>query len=284
VNPQAVSSRRVVGPLISVVKRLVRKSIRWYVQPQIEELRQQVEELRQRMERVEPLQQRVARLESHLFARPHINPENVRVPPGPNAGETFDYVGFEYQFRGPRSRIQDILRFYVPYFRDRTVVLDLGCGRGEFLDVLGEVGGIATGVENHAGQAAECRRRGHQVIEADLFEHVNSLPDASIDGFFAGHVIEHLPFSVLVQLYHRAYRKLKPGGVFIAETVNPHCTAAFKFFYLDPTHVAPLFPEVMNFVAESSGFARTEILFPIPCDDPQHIYHDSCVYALLAEK
>jgi len=270
-----------VGPLISLVKRLVRKSIRWYVQPQIEELRQ-------RLDRVEPLQQQFAhletRLERQLFARPHMNPENLPVRTNPDVGEAFDYVGFEYLFRGPQSRIQDILRFYVPYFRDRKVVFDLGCGRGEFLDVLREVGGIATGVDSHAGQAAECRRRGHQVIEADLFEHVSSLPDASIDGFFAGHVIEHLPFPVLVQLYHRACRKLKPGGVFIAETVNPHCTPAFKFFYLDPTHIAPLFPEVMKFVAESAGFARTEILFPISCDDPQHIYHESCVYAILAEK
>jgi SAM-dependent methyltransferase len=278
-EPQTVSNRRVVGPLMALVKKLVRKSIRWYVQPQ-------VDELRQRLDRIDaiPLLERIDRLEGQLFTRPHINPEYTPTQPSEDGGESFDYVGFEYKFRGPPSRIRNILRFYVPYFRDRANVLDLGCGRGEFLDVLREQGLAATGVESHAGQAAECRRHGHHVIEADLFDYVSSLPDASVDGLFAGHVIEHLPFPRLVQLYHRACRKLKPGGVFIAETVNPHCTPAFKFFYLDPTHVAPLFPEVMEFVGQSTGFARTEILFPIPCTDPQRIYHESCVYALLAQK
>jgi 2-polyprenyl-3-methyl-5-hydroxy-6-metoxy-1,4-benzoquinol methylase len=276
VEPQTRSNKRVVGPLVALVKRIVRKSVRWYVQPQVDELQA----------RVVQLERQQAYLTRMASTRPYINPEFVRGQVNPNVGDSFDYVGFEHKFRGPNSQIRNLLRFYVPYFHDRRLILDLGCGRGEFLDVLREAGvTTAAGVESHSGQAEECRRKGHTVHESDISDYLRSLPDESVDGLFSAHVIEHIPFAQLTKLFHLFRRKLKPGGVMIAETINPHCLASFKLFYLDPTHIAPLFPEVVQFLGESVGFSKNTILYPERGQSmaPDRVWHESGEYALLAE-
>jgi 2-polyprenyl-3-methyl-5-hydroxy-6-metoxy-1,4-benzoquinol methylase len=277
VEPQIQSHRRVVGPLVSLVKKLARRAVRWYVQPQLDE----------QQDRIIRLEQQQAYLKRMMCTRPHIDPEFVRGQANPAIGESFDYVGFERKFRGPSGLIRDLLRCYVPFFRDRKTIFDLGCGRGEFLDVLREAGiTTAAGVESHAGQAEECCRKGHVVHVANIGDYLHSVPDESVDGLFSAHVIEHIPFAELTKLFHVFRRKLRPGGVMIAETVNPHCLAAFKLFYLDPTHIAPLFPEVVHFLGESVGFSKCSIIHPDrgQCLEPDRIWHESGEYALVAER
>jgi O-antigen chain-terminating methyltransferase len=180
--------------------------------------------------------------------------------------------------------LEERFKFYLPYVTADPPVVDLGCGRGEFLGLLQEAGIDAVGVEFHGGQAEECRRRGLSVVQGDMFEYLTSVTDGSVGCAFSAQVIEHIPFDRLHALFRLCYRKLKPGGLVIAETVNPHCTAAFKFFWLDPTHIAPLFPETMQFLAESVGFRDVRIVYPQPGGDPQRLYHECGEYAIVGRK
>ena len=226
--------------------------------------------------------ERLERIERHVFAKPYVNPEFVRAAPRSAGDDRFDYYSFEEKFRGPSRVIHDKLRFYLSYVLNREVILDLGCGRGEFLDVLKEHGLSGIGVEIDSDQATECRSRGHKVVQEDLGDYLRGLPDGSVDAIFSAQVIEHVPFKELVTLFALASRKLKPDGIMIAETVNPHCTAAFKFFWLDPSHIAPLYPEVVHFLAESAGFGAVEIVYPEANADPQRAYHECGDYAVVA--
>lgn len=226
----------------------------------------------------------IRRLEKQVFARPYVNSEFTRARDVPDGA--FDYEAFEEKFRGPPDAIRQQLRFYVPLLAGRGVVIDLGCGRGELLEVLGEAGIPARGVEIHPGQARTARAKGLEVIEADLLEYLGTLPDGAQDVIISTQVIEHVPLAALDRLLGLAFRKLRAGGLFIAETVNVHSTAAFKFFYLDPTHHQPLFPEVLQLMCESKGFRRIEIVYPrAPTgSDPERLYHDCGEFAVVAEK
>ena len=263
------------------VKSILPASVRQTLRSLLEQI---LEPLVQREVRRSSFALRLERIERQVFAKPYVNPEFVRAAPRPANNDRFDYYGFEQKFRGPSRVIHDQLRFYLPYFLDREVILDLGCGRGEFLDVLRERGLSGIGVEIDADQAAECRDKGHNVVQGDLGDYLTRLPDESVDAIFSAQVVEHLPFNELVTLFCLAFRKLKPDGLMIAETVNPHCTAAFKFFWLDPSHIAPLYPEVVHFLAESAGFGTVEIVYPELNADPQRLYHECGNYALVATK
>jgi O-antigen chain-terminating methyltransferase len=223
---------------------------------------------------------RVKRLERQVLARPYVNPQFTRARHRPG-DESFDYAEFENKFRGPDGLIRDHLGYFVPHLEACRKVIDLGCGRGELLEVLREAGIPAVGVEANADQAAAARAKSLEIVEADLFEHLQSLPDESLDAIVSAQVIEHIPFDRMVALFHLSHRKLREGGVFIAETVNPHCTAAFKFFYMDATHVTVIYPEVAQFVAETAGFAHVEIIYPV-AGDPTGLYHDCGEYAVKA--
>lgn len=270
-------------PLQAFVRRLIPASARRRLRALLERLFEPV--IEEHVSRtVSHLDQRLRRIEQQIFSRPYVNPEFIRAQPDPTGDDSFDYCGFQEKFRGPSRMIQDKLRFYLPYFRDRRTIVDIGCGRGEFLEVLRESGLSAVGVEINAGQVAECHRKGLNIVQADLFDYLRALPDQSVDGIFCAQVIEHISSKEVGALFKLSYRKLTPGGVMVAETVNPHCSAAFKFFWLDPTHVAPLYPEVLQFLAESAGFGRADIFYPLAEGDPCHLYHECGEYAIIAEK
>jgi len=265
-----------VGRLLPTrLRRQLRVFLEQILEPIVEKLLPSV---------VSSLDRRIERIEQQVFARPYINPEFTRAQARPGELDSFDYYGFEQKFRGPSSVIKDKLRFYLPYVQDRRMIVDIGCGRGEFLEILRESGLLAVGVEIEPDQVAECQRKGLNVVQQDLLDYLRSLTDQSVDAIFSAQLIEHIPFKELVALFGLSYRKLKPGGLMIAETVNPHCTAAFRFFYLDPTHFAPLFPEVLQFLAESAGFGKVEIVYPVSDGDPRQLYHECGEYAIVAEK
>ena len=223
------------------------------------------------------------RVERQLFAMPYVNPNFDR--PSPDAaGAEFDYAGFEQKFRGPSKVVEEKLRFYVPYVQGLSPVVDLGCGRGEFLSVLREAGTKALGVEVHPGQINECRGKDLEVVHADMFDYLDSVSDGSLGAVFSAQVIEHIGWARLNTLFKLAFQKIQPGGLMIAETVNPHCPAAFKFFWLDPTHVAPLFPEAVQFLAEAAGFDEVQIVYPVVDGDPRRAYHDCGDYAVVARR
>ena len=177
------------------------------------------------------------------------------------------YRAFEEKFRGPRELIKSRLQIYLPfilplreYWPDAQAV-DLGCGRGEWLELLNEQGFYAQGVDLDDGMLAACRELGLSVQTGDALEFLKALPDASqsiISGF---HIAEHLPFDALQELASQALRVLKPAGLLILETPNPeNLVVATSNFYLDPTHKRPLPSLLLSFLAEFAGFKRNTIV------------------------
>jgi len=140
-------------------------------------------------------------------------------------------------------------------------VLDVGCGRGEWLELLRDRQLHARGVDLNRAMIADCRQRGLEVIESDAIKYLGGLPEASVGAVTGFHLIEHLPLEVLFELWDAALQALKPGGVAIFETPNPNnLFVSTRYFYLDPTHRHPIPPQLGQFLAESRGFRRVEIL------------------------
>ena len=173
------------------------------------------------------------------------------------------YRGFEDVFRGPEDFIRERQRVYLRHLGGRAPVLDLGCGRGEFLDLLSEAGVAAAGIDLDEGMVARCREKGHAVERADAIEWLAAQPAGSLGAIFSAQVIEHLPHAELTRLLDLAARVLEPGGVLIAETVNPHPIASFKAFWVDLTHTSPIFPEVAVALCGLAGFQSAEVVFPV---------------------
>lgn len=182
-------------------------------------------------------------------------------PPDP---PPFDYFLFEQRFRGPRSEIRRRQQVYLNDFRGRGQVLDLGCGRGEFVELLREHGVPAEGIDADEDMVDYCRDRGLPVRRADLFDHLGRLPAGSLDGVFASQVVEHLPPDRLWRLVHLCAAALRPGGVLVFETLNIVCPAAAVCFYLDPTHVRPVPPDLMRFMLEQASFEVRVCRFTAP--------------------
>ncbi len=200
-----------------------------------------------------------------------IRPSESRAPnPGsvqPFAGrlEAYKYVGFEDQFRGSREVIRTRLESYLPLFEGATDVLDVGCGRGEFLDLLASRAVAARGIDLNHEMAEGCRSRGLDVTEADAVGYLIALPDASLGGLFAAQVVEHLEAPYLLQFLELAAHKLRPGGRLVLETLNPACWVAFFESYIrDITHVWPLHPETLKYLVLASGFTSAAIEFRSP--------------------
>ncbi|MDQ2917537.1 MAG: methyltransferase domain-containing protein [Pseudomonadota bacterium] len=177
------------------------------------------------------------------------------------------YAAFEDRFRGTRDDIKQRVAVYLPLVRaagagsSEAPIVDIGCGRGEWLELLHEQNLAASGIDLNRVAVAGCRGRGLDAIEADGIAHLRGLPPDSLGAVSAIHVIEHLPFARMIELFDEARRVLWPGGIVIFETPNPEnlIVGACNFYY-DPTHVRPLPPEPYRFMLESRGFDRVEIM------------------------
>jgi O-antigen chain-terminating methyltransferase len=183
------------------------------------------------------------------------------------------YVSFEDQFRGTREDIKERCRVYLPILQgvglgtDDMPILDLGCGRGEWLELLREEGLQARGLDSNPVLVEECRKRGLAVVEGDLLAYLRTLPDASVGGVTGFHLIEHLPLNTLIHTLDETVRVVKPGGLVIFETPNPQNVLVGSCnFYIDPSHLRPLHSHMMRFLAEARGFCHVEILYLHPSE------------------
>ena len=177
------------------------------------------------------------------------------------------YSAFEERFRGAEADIAEQLRFYLPWLEKHQIgmpgmpILDLGCGRGEWLSLLSAAGLEAYGVDTNRVFVAACREKGLRVTEEDALAHLRGLPDAHLGAVTGFHIIEHLPLDVLVNLIDETVRVLKPGGLAIFETPNAqNVLVGSHNFYLDPTHVRPIPCLVAQFLLEARGLCNVEIL------------------------
>ena len=183
------------------------------------------------------------------------------------------YLHFEDEFRGTREEIKARVAVYLPKFREAGAgteaapILDLGCGRGELLEVLRTEGLVASGVDTNRAAIEQCRQQGLSVELGDAFDVLRKLPEASLGGLAALHVVEHLPFPLVLKLLDEALRLLRPGGVAIFETPNPkNVLVGSSNFYIDPTHRNPVHPLTLRHLMEARGLVglETMMLHPLP--------------------
>jgi len=178
------------------------------------------------------------------------------------------YRAFEDRYRGGQDIIKARLTVYLPFIVSVAnelsdgIAIDLGCGRGEWLGLLKDQGIDAMGVDIDDGMLEACRMRGVQVVQQEAIAYLKEASSESASIVSAFHLAEHLEFSDLEELVSNALRVLKPGGLLIMETPNPdNLVVGTKSFYFDPTHIKPIPSELLNFVAEFSGFKRVKTLF-----------------------
>jgi SAM-dependent methyltransferase len=185
------------------------------------------------------------------------------------------YSAFEDEFRGSREAIRERLQRYLPLIRETQLshelpLIDLGCGRGEWLELLKAEGYQPIGVDLNTTTLAQCRQQQLTVVQADALTYLQSLPDRSVAAVTGFHIVEHLPFAVLTGLVSEAFRVVQPGGFVLFETPNPRNVLVGSFsFYLDPTHRNPIPAEVLQFLLRYSGFEQVVPIWVNPSDLPK---------------
>ncbi len=189
-----------------------------------------------------------------------VAPAPTPAQPLPRAPIAIDWFRFADVFRGSEERIRERQKMYVAKFQGAAEILDLGCGRGEFLEVAHDAGIPARGIDQSEESVAICRAKNLNAQRADLFEFLDSQPNASIGGVYCSQVVEHLPPERLPDLINLLAKKMSRGALLAIETPNPECLAIFAtHFYLDPTHTRPAPPALLRFYMEEAGFVNLEI-------------------------
>ena len=272
------AEREAGGGPKGLVKRILRRLMRWYVEPLAADQRivnssllRLVDALSERADAAAASNQRAQQLLRELEERltrverrggaAAAAAAPATVASQPAAAALPDYFAFESRMRGSVEAIRERQRRYVEDFRGAAPVLDIGCGRGELLQLLREAGVEARGIDADADMVAYARGEGLEVEQADLVDYLGRVDDGSLGSIFMGQVVEHLPPGVLVRSLELAARKLRPGGLLVAETINPLSPLALRHYFADLTHAQPLVPETLELLAHQSGFTETEVRY-----------------------
>lgn len=268
------SARPVVGPAIRLAKRAVRRSLRWYLKPIMEQqsrfnhaMLDLVERLRMEEEKlsleVEDNGEDLARVDAGvdllrtdlLAVAGSAGSNNLRV-----VRSTLRYRDFEDRHRGPVADVREMLQVYVAHFENCTKVVDIGCGRGEFLLLLRDAGIRAYGVDSDESMVNAGQAEGLHVVLEDAFDHLRGLEPGAVDGVFCSQVAEHLETPSLLALLELCLAKLAPGGVIVMETPNPESLSILsRFFYTDLTHIRPIHPDALRWAMEAVGFGGVHV-------------------------
>jgi O-antigen chain-terminating methyltransferase len=193
------------------------------------------------------------------------------------------YLALEDAFRGSRQDIAERVSEYLPILDQAglkpgiDLIVDIGCGRGEWLDVLSKNGYLNKGCDSNESMVATCKELGLDVTQSDALRFLGSLPDNSVAAVTAFHVFEHLPLSAMLALIDESLRVIRPGGIVVFETPNPHNVLVSSHnFYLDPTHQKPIPMILLQFIVEERGFCEVRSL-------PLHPYPESVQVANSSE-
>jgi 2-polyprenyl-3-methyl-5-hydroxy-6-metoxy-1,4-benzoquinol methylase len=237
-----------------------------------EDLVATIEALRRRIANGESVLGEMSSIRSELRAVPYVADgpfEQFESPVGQVTGyQALDAniaqssTGFHDLFRGPAERVRELQLPYVQLVADHQPVLDVGCGRGEFVALLTAEGIEAQGIDRDPAMVAQCAARGLAVELADVNDYLAGRQDATLGTVFSAQVVEHLSAEDLRRLLELSLHKLEPGGLFIAETVNPHSIQSLKTFWVDLTHRQPIFPEVALAMCAIAGFSPAYVFAP----------------------
>lgn len=183
-----------------------------------------------------------------------------KLPQSEDTYEGIDYFDFENHFRGSREHVKRVQKMYLPYFTGCKDVIDLGCGRGEFLELLKENGIHAIGIDFYDEFAEYCLKKG---LEAKCMDAVTYLENVDkTDGIFAAQLVEHLQVSQVIRLCRLAYEKLEKGSYVIFETPNPTSLAIYaNSFYMDPSHEKPVHPQTLKYFMQKAGFSDIQVIY-----------------------
>lgn len=188
------------------------------------------------------------------------NVDNIIIDKSENKYIDIDYFDFENYFRGSRKHIKKVQEIYLPYFKDCSNVVDIGCGRGEFLELLKDNNINAIGVDYYDEFVEYCRMKELNVVCGDAVEYLEKVE--KVDGIYAGQLIEHLETEQVIRLCELAYKKLLKGCYAIFETPNPTSLAIFaNSFYMDPSHIKPVHPLTLKYFMEKAGFKDINIIY-----------------------
>jgi GT2 family glycosyltransferase/glycosyltransferase involved in cell wall biosynthesis/SAM-dependent methyltransferase len=245
------------------------------------------------IEMVRSVVERIAAIERRMSIRPYMSSDRFSTEDldgpmgfsradsresGRRAAPTFLDV-----FRGDRELITDRQRAYLPLVRDSEMVIDLGCGRGEFLELLGAEGISGEGVEQDELLVRQCQARGLMVRQGDALSYLDRAESSSVGTIFSAQFIEHIASEQLAHLVAQARRVLRPAGLLIAETVNPECPEALKTFHVDLTHQRPIFPQVLLQMCWEAGFDSAWVFYPLGGGFTQRSFDRAGEYAVVAQ-
>ncbi|RJQ33032.1 MAG: class I SAM-dependent methyltransferase [Actinobacteria bacterium] len=288
----------------NILKRLLRKLSHWYIK-RLEDFGRQhlsiekklftnlfdeINQIRQQSQRSEQLAnangeflkqfnkgmyiERINRIERSLKDK-HSNNfptkqqrKNKELPEELKVANSMDYYMFENNFRGSEEVIKNRQNQYLKYFVNKSNVLDIGCGRGEFLELLTNHNVECYGIDINPDMVLKGREKDLKIIQEEALSHLLSVEDESLGGIFCSQLIEHLSPSAISNLIELSWNKLKKDSYFICETINPCCVSAFiNSFIMDLSHVKPLHPATLNFLFESNHFEEVKVTFLTPHEE-----------------
>lgn len=206
-----------------------------------------------------------------LLAGPKEEPDAVEAAAAPKSSVSRHALFSEVE-RGSRAEIIERLGAYTEPFGGGGPVVDLGCGRGEFLELAKARGLEAYGVDSDQESVAACRTLGLDARQEDLFDHLKGLAGTSLGGAFCSQVVEHLPPELIQVLMDETYRVLRPGGVGVFETPNPATFATHvQSFWRDPTHTRPVPEPALSFAARTAGLVVEDVVFASRVPDEERL-------------